>query len=217
MEKNKGLLIAFEGIDGSGLTTHSKLLVRRLQESNYPSIYTKEPTTGPIGALIREFLKENDPENSLLALLFAADRVWHYYNDPSLPGRGIHGAISNGYIVVTDRYKYSSIAYQGAFTDIDWVWSINSHVPEASIIIYLDVDIDIALSRVSSRDKRETYETSERLLKIKNNFEKVLRKAEEKGTIVLRIRGSIEGRARDLEDVAEEIYDRVLDTLHELH
>ena len=98
----QGVLIALEGIDGSGLTTHSKLLVEALNELGYRAVYTKEPTHGPIGQVIREMLKSR-PDPRVLALLFAADRIWHLVEDPSLPGNGVLGALRQGYIVVTDR------------------------------------------------------------------------------------------------------------------
>ncbi|MEB3765588.1 MAG: dTMP kinase [Desulfurococcales archaeon] len=208
----KGVLVAVEGIDGSGLTTHSKLLVESLSSMGFRSVYTKEPTYGPVGQLIRKFLALPNPDSRLLALLFAADRVWHYFEDPDLPGGGINGALKQGYIVVTDRYKYSSIAYQGSFTSIDWVWGVNSMVPEASIIVYIDVDVETAIRRITSRAKIEAYETRERLNVIKKNFLRVLEIAEQNGVKIIRIKAS-EPEERPVESVSREILEKVLSAL----
>ncbi len=208
----KGVLVAVEGIDGSGLTTHARLLVESLSSQGFRSVYTKEPTYGPVGQLIRKFLSLPNPDNRLLALLFAADRVWHYFEDPNLPGGGIGGALEQGYIVVTDRYKYSSIAYQGSFTSIDWVWSINSVVPEAFIIVYIDVDVDTAIKRITSRAKIEAYETRERLSIIKETFQRVLEIAKQNGVKIIHIKAS-EPEERTIESVSREILEKILSAL----
>jgi dTMP kinase len=215
----KGLLIAVEGLDGSGLTTHSKLLVEALNSRGYRSAYTKEPTEGPIGILIRRFLRGDIPDvrHDLLALLFAADRVWHYYSDPSLPGSaGIEGAISRGYIVVCDRYKYSSLAYQGSFAGLEWVESVNSRAPEADIIVYIDTDIEVNLGRLVERRRRELYENRRSLEKIKELFEAILERRREDGIEIVHVRGSEGGRPRPIDEVSSEILEKVLSSIESL-
>ncbi len=187
----KGLLIAFEGVDASGLTTHSKLLVETLSSLGLKSIYTKEPTRGPIGTVIREFLRDKrglEPSLAeLLALLFAADRHWHLRYDPTLPGGGILGAISSGFIVVSDRYKYSSIAYQGLHAGFEWVWEINSRARDADIIVFLDVDCKAIEERLSSRRDREVYENIDTLREIKTMFRKIFYKLKKSKIIIIKI------------------------------
>ncbi|MCE4619984.1 MAG: dTMP kinase [Desulfurococcales archaeon] len=205
------LHLAFEGIDGSGLTTHSRLLVERLSKRGYRSFYSKEPTNGPIGRLIRELLASRDePDHVMMALLFAADRRWNYYSSPN----SIRGMLERGYIVVSDRYKYSSIAYQGAFAGIDWVWSINSRVPHSDAIIYIDVPVDVALRRVRERARNgaviEAYEERAYLEKIKEAYEEVLERAANEGIIVKRVPMVESGRERPIEDVADEVFDFAL-------
>lgn len=207
----RGVHIAFEGIDGSGLTTHSRRLVDELSNMGYKSEYFKEPTKGPIGDLIRSFLRGDDRvRHDLLALLFAADRLWNYHAST----KPIALLKEQGYIVVSDRYKYSSAAYQGAFTDLEWVWIINSRVPHADIIVYLDVPVDVALRRIELRSKngvtREHYEKAELLEKIRRNYEVVLRKAEEEGVVVIKISGVDSGGERSIEDVAREIKEKIV-------
>ncbi len=192
------------------MTTHSMLLVERLRRNGFKAEYLKEPTSGPIGELIRTYLRRDDSlHHELLALLFAADRYWNYY----LSEKPISNLKSAGYVVVSDRYKYSSIAYQGAFTSIEWVWEVNSRVPHSDIIVFLDVPVDLALKRIESRVMngfvREGYEKRELLEKIYHNYDIVLKRAEEEGVRVLRIY-EVEGdKELSVEDVNEEIYLRL--------
>ncbi len=213
---HKGLLIAFEGIDGSGLTTHSKLIVERLGQDGLRAVYTKEPTEGPIGRIIRSLLSINHSNHDIMALLFAADRLWHYRVDPSLPGGGIKGAIENGYLVVTDRYKYSSMAYQGSYLGIEWVDIVNIRAPEADILVYIDVPPEVSMRRIRLRGSEELYETRERLTLIKNTFENVLRLAESRGVKVLRVNAAGPDWEKNIEEVHEEIYKLLSQALNSL-
>src|SRR5690349_6199392 len=98
-----GLLIAVEGADGAGTTTQCRRLVDWLRASGREAHLTREPSTGPVGALIRQVLAGThasfDP--TALALLFAADRLDHI-------AREIAPARDRGAVVVTDRYVLSS-------------------------------------------------------------------------------------------------------------
>jgi len=170
----KGLFIVLEGIDGSGITTHSKLLVEKLKENGYSAVYTKEPTDGPIGKIIRELLRTEKPDPRLLSLLFATDRYWHCFEDPSLPGeKGILGALEKGYIVVSDRYLYSSLAYQGKDVGVDWIMNLNKWVLVPNIVIYLKINADIALQRIKKRKIKEYYETKDELNDILKTFDRI--------------------------------------------
>ena len=205
---SRGLLIAFEGIDGSGLTTHSKLLVRRLREEGYKVGYSKEPTWGPVGVLIRELLLQPSVDHEVLALLYAADRLWHLRAYSCL-GAGLLKALEEGYIVVLDRYKYSSMAYQSLGAPVEWIEAINSGAPEADIIVYLDVPPGVALNRVQARRITYYYETLERLRKVKEAFETILGRAEARGVRVVRIKGVENGVERSIEEVGREVYGEV--------
>ncbi len=163
-EMQPGVLVAVEGVDGSGVTTISRILVDSLARLGLRSVYTKEPTRGPVGEIIRGELRRGDVDARLLALLFAADRVWHLTRKPDLLGTGVLGALSQGYVVVTDRYKYTSLAYQGRIAGRDWVWSINKYAPPAHALVYVSVDPETALERVRRRGGvHEAYHDPERL------------------------------------------------------
>ncbi len=108
--------IVFEGIDGSGTSTQSKALVQNLVERGMPTIHTWEPTDRPIGRLLRQMLSgeltsSDSPEQDrhLLALLFAADRHDHLWNNKD----GIKKELAQGKHVVCARYVLSSLAYEG--------------------------------------------------------------------------------------------------------
>jgi len=174
-----GVHIALEGIDGSGLTTHSILLARALAEKGFSAVRFKEPTRGPIGGVIRLLLSGPRPRADTLALLFAADRVWNYYEaEPS-----IAGVLASGGVAVSDRYKYSSIAYQGVEAGFEWVEAVNSRVPDAHAIIFLDVPVEVALRRVAERGVREALEDPRFLRRVRDAFEAVLERARSRGVL----------------------------------
>jgi dTMP kinase len=141
----RGYLIAVEGIDGAGKTVNSKWLVRRLKAAGYNVVYTMEPTYGVIGVALRELQGSGASSPEIDALLFAADRLDHvrHFIEPRL---------REGYVVVTDRYLYSSIAYQGAMTgDRKWVELVNRYCVPPDLAIYLDVDPSTGLGRKRKR------------------------------------------------------------------
>ncbi|GAB6148224.1 dTMP kinase [Stetteria hydrogenophila] len=153
-----GVLVAVEGVDGAGVTTLSRILAGALARLGLRAVYTKEPTGGPVGRLIREALVGGGVDARLAALLFAGDRLWHLASDPGLPGgSGVLGALGRGYVVVSDRYKYSSIAYQGRVAGYDWVWQVNAYAPPAHVVVYVDVDAGTALERLRARGGRWEY------------------------------------------------------------
>jgi len=206
--RHRGLLVAFEGIDGSGLTTHSRLLVERLAREGYRVGYSKEPTWGPVGALIRDMLSQPEVDHEMLALLYAADRLWHFRVRSCL-GLSLEKALEEGYVVVLDRYKYSSMAYQSLGAPLEWIEVLNSRVPEADLVVYIDVPPEVALSRVAARRVTYYYETLERLRRVKEAFEVVLERARARGVEVLRVEGVRRGAERSVGEVSEEIYRKV--------
>src|SRR5712692_10005996 len=106
---HRGKLIVFEGLDGSGQTTQAQLLTKWfLEKRNQLAYYTKEPTDGPIGALLKLALnnrlvcargskKPGPLDEVTMALFFAADRSDHL-NSEIVP------KLEDGIHVITDRY-----------------------------------------------------------------------------------------------------------------
>lgn len=158
----KGNFIVLEGIDFSGKTTHSKKLVEWIKSKNYRVIATEEPTEGAIGKLIRNYLKRGDVSPTVFALLFAADRVEHIE-------KVINPLLSEGVIVVSDRYVESSIAYQAAGgLDVEWIENINRFAIEPDLTILLDIDPEVALTR--KKEVRDSFENVEFLKKVRQIY-----------------------------------------------
>ncbi|MBS7623227.1 dTMP kinase [Candidatus Bathyarchaeota archaeon] len=143
MNPRVGVFIVIEGIDGAGKTLHSKNLCIQLHRRGFDTRYTTEPSEGFIGGLLRrEFLNRTKIPPEMETLLFAADRFEHVQN-VILP------ALGQNKIVVSDRYYYASIAYQGAQgVGVDWIRTVNSFAPKPDLALYLDVPVDLALSRI---------------------------------------------------------------------
>lgn len=141
-----GLLIAVEGADGAGTTTQCRRLEAWLNAAGRPAHLTREPSTGPVGVLIREVLggahAPFDP--SALALLFAADRLDHL-------AREIVPARARGEIVISDRYLLSSLVYQTLAVPRAFVAEINRFAPEPDLTLLVDVPPEVAAARRRSR------------------------------------------------------------------
>jgi len=212
----KGLLIAFEGIDGSGLTTHSKILNEKLNILGYKSIYTKEPTNNEIGLLIQNIInrKDRNIDNNIIALLFAADRLYHLKYGDGL-NNGILSYIYENYIVITDRYKYSNMAYQGE--DINWINKINQFTINADAIVFLDVPLDIALERISKRSKISVFENRSFLESVKNRYNQVLEIAKNEGTKIIKINEMEGNKEKSIEDVSKAILKEIIDFINETY
>jgi dTMP kinase len=190
-----GLLVAVEGVDGAGKTSLATKLVETLNRECGGSLalYTREPTSGPIGQLLRSILKGGlnaTPSPALLALLFAADRLWHLTVEPLEGCRGILECLARGCIVVSDRYKYSSIAYQSIplrlndrlllGASVEWLWAVNAYAPPAHIIVFLDVDPETASQRLASRSGRAIYEEPAIIEEARRRLARVLAEAVER-------------------------------------
>ena len=158
--------IVFEGLDGAGTTTQSRLLKEYLSEELLlDAIHTCEPTDSSIGRSIRAILRGDQPSTPrALAMLYAADRDLHLYDKDS----GIIKQTHDGRIVISDRYLYSSLAYQSVDLDFDEVLSLNSTFPLPGLVFYIDTPVEACISRIKSRSTTQDIfenETFQRAVK----------------------------------------------------
>ncbi len=162
----KGIFICIEGLDGCGKTTQTKLLVEKLRQ-NYNAVYTAEPSCGKIGTFIRKSILygENRATSFAEALLFAADRVEHVENEV-LP------ALRQGKLVISDRYVYSSLAYQGAAgLSLDWIERVNEHALRPELAIFIDVDPRAVMQRLKPvKSVMENLETQQKVRQVYLKF-----------------------------------------------
>jgi dTMP kinase len=142
----KGVLLAFDGIDGAGKTTQAQRITKSLTDLGLDVITSKEPTDGPWGQRIRQgsTTKRMSPRDELEA--FRKDREEHV-RDLIAP------ALAASKIVVLDRYFLSTAAYQGArgFDPEEILEANESFAPIPDAVFLLDVHVDVGLRRIETR------------------------------------------------------------------
>lgn len=158
-----GKFIVFEGLDGSGQSTQSKLLAEFLKKKKYKILLTKEPTgTSEAGKKIRRILdKKTRVQPVFLQELFAKDRKEHLK-------REVIPALKKGKIVISDRYFFSSFAYGTASgLDLNWLIKMNNKFLLPDLTFILKVRPEICLKRIEKRgDRRTLFEEEEKLKKV---------------------------------------------------
>ena len=155
----RGKFITFEGCDGCGKSTQLRLLSQYLTENGIPHIFTREPGGGKISEAIREILlngKNMEMTDECEALLYAASRVQH------LSDR-VEPALSEGKLVICDRYVDSSLAYQAYARGLglDFVTKINAfalqkYLPD--VTIFIDLTPEAAFKRKHGADENDRLE-----------------------------------------------------------
>ncbi|MCX7766722.1 MAG: dTMP kinase [Candidatus Sumerlaeia bacterium] len=170
----RGLLIAIEGIDGAGKTTQAKKLVEYLKQKGYPGVYLYEPTHGKYGKRLRQQAQAGrvSPEEEFK--LFLKDRKEDVKQN-------ILPALSEGKIVILDRYYYSSMAYQGARgLDPEMIRKANERIaPRADMVLYLKLPIKKSAERILKKrntalDKFEGESYQRRVARIYNKMSQYL-------------------------------------------
>ena len=186
----QGAFICIEGLDGCGKTTQAKLLAKKLGKS-HNAVYTAEPSRGKIGTYIRNSYLYGEKRLSIVleALLFAADRIEHLETEV-LP------ALREGCLVISDRYVYSSLAYQGAAgLSLEWIETVNEHARKPDLAVFVDVDLETVMRRLKA--KKSVMENTETLRKAHDVYLKFVAKGE-----LVRIDGN-RGKAEVAEVLAD--------------
>lgn len=150
--KQKGKLIVFEGLDGSGTTTQAGMLSDYLEDKGFSVIKVEEPGGTPLGRKVRDLLLDDqglkiEPLSELL--LYEVSRA-QLVREKILPG------LNRGDIVVSDRFAISSIAYQGygRKIPIERVKALNEIATagvEPDITFFLDIDLEEREERTLGR------------------------------------------------------------------
>lgn len=204
MRKNKGHFITFEGIDGSGKSTQINLLKTRMEQYGHSCALTAEPSTGPVGVMLRQFLSGRmKADEKTLAALFASDRLDHLLNETD----GICSKINQGIHVICDRYILSSYAYQSVRVPLEWVMQLNSVAVDTlrpDYHIFIDVEPEISMKRMAEgRFHTELFETKERLTEVRNYYLKLIEQFKEQENILV-INGN-----QTIEEISNEIWKNV--------
>ncbi|TVR00215.1 MAG: dTMP kinase [Spirochaetaceae bacterium] len=189
--------LVLEGLDGSGTTTQAARLASRLQTTGAPVLLTAEPTDGVIGRMIRDALHHRiSLHPDTMAMLFAADRNEHVFSTD-----GIREQSRAGW-VVSDRYLFSSLAYQSISSDPSLVYELNARFPLPELLIYLDVDPDECARRRAERGGEELYDAMETQRRVHANYRRILAEfSGQTGMRILEINGS-----RPVDEIAQCIW-----------
>ncbi len=206
----RGFFLTFEGPEGSGKSTHIKLLAEWLRIRGIKAIHTREPGGTPLGEAIRSLLQYNGsgeaPVPRAEVLLFLASRAQHVE-------RLIKPALQEGTWVLCDRFSDSTLAYQGfgrgfPLEDLKVVDNFATDKIKPDLTFLLDVSLAESRARLTMRQKRGTA-TPDRIeaepqafhARMRNGFLELARSSPERFVVL-----STE-RAR--EEVAAEIQSKV--------
>lgn len=216
----KGKLIVFEGTDGSGKATQSKLLCERLAREGIPYQHINFPRYGkPSAAMVQEYLDGNlgkhpgDVNAYAASLFYAMDRYASYKQDWG-------GYYEAGGLLIADRYTTSNAVHQASKLPdgerekfLDWLFGFEYGLlglPEPSLVFYLDVPTEVT-ERLMRERERATHTAAD----IHEADDAYLRECRENARGVAARCGwqSVDctryGQMRGIEDIHEEVYARV--------
>ncbi|MBQ9539505.1 MAG: dTMP kinase, partial [Treponema sp.] len=174
-------------------------------------MFTAEPTEGETGKFLRKMLSGAVKlEASTAAYLFAADRNEHIYGRIQSQGHnltsGIMEACKSGKTVVSDRYIFSSLAYQGISCSDDLPYELNLRFPLPQLLFYFDIDPAISLKRIKNRDTKEIYEEEGFLKQVVKGYkaaiERLSRQETDMEVVTL-------DATRSMSDLSEQIWKKI--------
>jgi len=160
--------VTFEGIDGSGKSTVSKLVYDILKSDGYDVVLTFEPTDSTIGKYVQKCIKTGD-DPFITSFTFIADRIQHC--------KMIRQWLDDGNIVLCDRYAESTYAYQGVQLEnkiknpIKWLKELSKDhilVPERTFLFVIPPKNSLA--RIQNRDELIPFERLSFLEKVHKNY-----------------------------------------------
>ena len=169
----EGKLIVFEGIDGCGKSTQIQMLAGALRQKGREVVTSAEPTDTETGKMLRRALSGAVAATPCqMAAMFTLDRIVH-----NTAEGGIAQTLAQGADMLSDRYYYSSLAYQGSLCDYEWVKGMNVDCPDIrrpDLCIFLDISPKEALARIGKRgEAKEIYEKEDTLTLFRDTFLRV--------------------------------------------
>lgn len=204
------MFITFEGPEGSGKTTVSNIIEKRLEDIGYQVVHTREPGGTPIAEQIRNIIL--DKANTMLdaraeALLYAASRRQHLVEK-------VWPALKEGKIVICDRYIDSSLAYQGGARNlgVENVLSINMFATEGTfpdMTLLFDITPEDGLKRIAANANREVnrldLEKIEFHKSVRNTFLELAKQYKDRYVII--------DASKPLDEVVENTWKEILKKL----
>jgi len=217
-------MIVFEGLDSSGKKTQTLLLEKKLKEKGHKVKMIDFPQyDSPFGGIVGRYLRgefgslgELPPEVS--ALLYTLDR-YQFKN-------AMESHLKEGGVWIVNRYIQSNLAFQSTFMDseeekekfVDWVKTVESRLPQADVVVFLDMPVEAVESLMESREKREYRGGMEKDIheqdsdyqeKVRGSYLKVAR--QEKNWVVVECakKTSKGWKIKSPQEIHDEIWDRI--------
>jgi len=177
MTNRRGLFLTFEGPEGSGKSTQSRLLASRLRAIGHEVLETAEPGGTPIGLQIRRILLDANNHD----LCPTAELLLMFASRAQNVDQWILPALAAGRIVISDRFTDSTLVYQGAARGMgsEVVYEVDriacrGLVPDLTLLI--DIDTETGLKRANRRN-REKQDVETRMEEQDLNFHRKVREA----------------------------------------
>lgn len=160
----KGLFIVLEGPDGSGKSTMAQMIASYLEDKGHNIVFTREPGGTPIGEKVRDIILDNkniEMADTTEALLYAAARA-------QLVAEKIKPLIEKGKTIISERFVYSSLVYQGigrklGVNNVKMINDFGLQGIKPDIVLFFDIDPEKALNRkieINGGDRLEQEDIS---------------------------------------------------------
>lgn len=206
----RGKFIVLEGIDGSGTTTQAALLVNYLFKKEGKHVFlTREPTGFAVGKKIKESLKDDkaagiDPlkeKGEEYARRYIEDRKWHL-SEAVMPN------LEKGVDVISDRHKYSTLAYQKAQgMNFEELARRHEGLLLPDLVIIIDLPVEEAMSRrLGDESVPEFFEKVEFQKKARENYLSLKEKLEGEKIVIVDGSGSIEEVHQEIVKEVEKLF-----------
>lgn len=195
----KGLFIVFEGVDGSGKTTQIQRLKEYLKGDGYDTATTREPTNSIYGQKIRQIAEKGRDG------ITAEDEVELFVLDREIDVReNIQPVLARHGIVISDRYYYSNLVYQGALgATAEYILEKNSRFPKPDCVLLFDLDPKESLKRINQNREGANvgYEKLEFLQEVRARYQAI------KAPEIVRV---------DASQTPDRVFDKILEAIQPL-